>query len=357
MRDRNAFPYSTISREQRWDAAVSAVGLEAVDPQGAARFRFNAKTSIASAGSCFATRVAEALRKLGFNYYVAEPGPPGLSAEMRSAYGYAPLSARYGNIYTTLQLLQLLERANGTFVPKAVAWEAEGGVVDPFRPRIQARPFVDVAELQRDRARHLEAVRRMFAEIEVFVFTLGLTEVWCDRIDGAAFPVCPGRGFGSFDAERYVWRNLDVAENCECLERFLAGLARLNPAAKVLLSVSPVPNAATLEPMHVVRASAYCKAVLRVTAETIARKHPNVDYFASYESVALAPGPEFSLEPDGRTVTPAAVDRVMTMLLRHYFDDDFGRLMSALAAEPASETTDPLCDGMEVLANIEADFR
>ena len=35
------------------------------------------------------------------------------------------------------------------------------------------------------------AVREMFERLDVFVFTLGLTEAWRSRIDGAVYPLAP----------------------------------------------------------------------------------------------------------------------------------------------------------------------
>jgi hypothetical protein len=52
----------------------------------------------------------------GFNYFVAEQAQ-GLSPEQARANGYGVFSARYGNIYTVRQLLQLFERAHGHFAP------------------------------------------------------------------------------------------------------------------------------------------------------------------------------------------------------------------------------------------------
>ena len=40
-------------------------------------------------------------------------------------------------------------------------------------------------EVRLARADHLAAVRSMFEQLEVFLFTLGLTEAWCAAEDGA----------------------------------------------------------------------------------------------------------------------------------------------------------------------------
>ncbi|GAB5374095.1 MAG: hypothetical protein AcusKO_05570 [Acuticoccus sp.] len=150
----------------------------------APKFTISRQDRVATAGSCFAQHVMRALGTAGFNTLVAE-GPAG--AARRGAGAALPLwrvlhpLGQY--LYGARQLLQLFERANGTFTPRCEPWEGPEGLIDPFRPSIG--PFASVAELEADRATHLAAVRTMIAEMDVFVFTLGLTEAWLDA-DGAS---------------------------------------------------------------------------------------------------------------------------------------------------------------------------
>jgi len=328
------FPYDRIAPEQRWDRAVEQGGFDDYDPQGTVRFTFDRSTVFASAGSCFAHRIASSLLGSSLRYLQAEPGPAWLDGAQRAQYNYGPLPARFGNVYTSLQLLQLLRRACGSYVPQEHAWEAGDGYADAFRPHVQPGGFETVPLLLRDRAFHLAAVNRMFRELDVFIFTLGLTEVWRARADGAAFPRCPGRGLGRFDADRYELENLGVAENVRYLREFLAELRAINPGAKVVLSVSPVPMAATVDAPHVARASAYAKAVLRAAAEEVVCADAGTDYFAAYE---LVTSPYFGatlFEPDRRHVSAAGVERVMRMFYRHYLKD-----VPVAAAPPHDERT------------------
>lgn len=179
------FPYGRISPYQDWRRAVADVpDRRTIFPQGPAKFTLPREARVASAGSCFAARVGERLRAVGLNYLMVEE-----AAE--------PLSARYGDIYTALQLAQLLDHALGRFEPLERAWLTPAGTfIDGFRPRAQSGGFAAVDALEADRRAHLAAVRRMFEELDVFIFTLGLTEAWTDVRDGAAFPSCPGRGRG-----------------------------------------------------------------------------------------------------------------------------------------------------------------
>jgi GSCFA family len=302
-------PYDGVPPRQNWNLAVTGVAdRAAIDVQGPVKFRFPRSAALASAGSCFANRLSACIAGSGLRYPVYEPG-----AE--------PLAARHGNIYTTLQLRQLLDRALGTFTPAERAWATpQGRWLDPFRPLVDRDGFTTIPELERNRRAHLDAVRQMFERTDVFVFTLGLTEVWCDARDGAAFPLPPGRGRGLFDPQRYTIRNLDVHANAAELDAFLARLREVNPTAGVVLTVSPVPIALTMEPTHVVRASLYSKSVLKVAAEEAARRHPNVDYFASYDMVAMNLGARDAYEPDGRHVQPWVAELVARRLVERYFE-------------------------------------
>ncbi len=296
--DRFRFPYAGLPARQQWKRAVAGVARGAIDPGGGARFRLAPSTRIASAGSCFAERIAERLEASSYTY---------VRTERPSRY-----SARYGEVYTTLQLAQLAERAVGLFAPVEPAWHAGGRVFDPFRPRVEPDGYADEAAMLADRERHLASVRALFATADVFIVTLGLTETWVSRADGAAFPLCPGAGVGRFDAEAYAFRNVDVDENVAALERFRDILRSVNPDARLILTVSPVPLAATYEDRHIIQAVVYSKSVLRVAAETMRRRYDDVEYFAAYEIAATGFDGDDHYGDDRRDVTAATVDRIMT---------------------------------------------
>ena len=305
------FPYDGLAGRAVWKRAVTDVAPGEIDPQTAPPFTFDRDAKVASAGSCFAQRIAAALRAEGYNYFLAEPGP--------AERGYGDYSARFGNVYTTVQLLQLFERAFGRFVPADDVWELHaGGFVDALRPRVEPGGFATRAALIADRETHLAAVRRMFAEADVFVFTLGLTEAWRSTADGTAYPAPPGRSFGRFDPAAYAFENLGVAANVAALGTFVTALRALNPGVNIILTVSPVPLVATATADHVLAATTYSKSVLRVTAEEIVRSFERVAYFASYEIVTATFNQATYFEADRRTIAPAGIDHVMRSFFRNF---------------------------------------
>jgi len=303
-------PYLSLEPNQRWRDAVEAVQCDAINPNQPSSLRITPDTKIATAGSCFAQRISEALASHGFNYLVTEAGPPWLSAQQKVAYNYGTFSARYGNIYTSAQLLQLMERAMHQRDSDEPLWHSKLGLCDPFRPRIQPEGFDSEEELLADRKMHLAAVRKLFEELDVLVFTLGLTESWRIRHDGTVLPMCPGSGAGGeYDPSRYVFHNSTVADVVSEMTRFLDYLGDLNPRATVILTVSPVPLVATMEERHVLQSTIYSKSVLRVAAEEIVRQKNNAVYFASYETITASGNLYF--EQDGRSVKQEGVAHVM----------------------------------------------
>lgn len=266
---------------------------------------------IATAGSCFAQHIGRRLRQQGFAYIDAEPAPESLPEAEHLEHGFGMYSARYGNVYTTRQLLQLLDRALGKFVPKDIFWEKDGGYVDPFRTTIQPAPFASVDALVESRERHLEAVRKMFEQTQLFIFTLGLTETWESIEDGAVFPVAPGVSGGSFNPEKYRLLNLGFNAVMADMNAFIDKVRRLNPKMKFLLTVSPVPLMATASDNQVVVATTYSKSVLRAAAGRLADSRKYVDYFPSFEIINSHVMQSRFYEKDMRSVKEAGVDHVM----------------------------------------------
>lgn len=311
-------PYSGAPDYRRWRAGVAGVAQGALDPIVGFPWTVGPEDRIAAAGSCFAQHVARHLRDRGYAFMDVEPAHPMLSAETAGAYGYGVYSARYGNLYTSRQLLQLLRRAYGRFVPRDDMWIADGRYYDPFRPGIQPDGFASRQEYELDRRQHYAAVRRMFEQLDVFVFTLGLTECWIDVEDGAAYPVCPGTVAGEYDASRHALLEMEVEDVEADLREFTAELLALNPRARIILTVSPVPLAATALDRHVLVSSTASKATLRIAAERFARQ-PGVAYFPSYEIItAPSSGPGY-FASDLRSIREEGVDHVMRLFFQHVF--------------------------------------
>ncbi|GEP06925.1 GSCFA domain-containing protein [Methylobacterium oxalidis] len=310
-------PYTGLPAERFWRKAVTNVAPFAVNPHPKNTFAIAPSDRVATGGSCFAQRVAEALRNAGFNYYLTEAAPPGMSAEEAYERQFGTFSARYGNLYYTRQFVQLFDRAYGRFEPELKAWLREDGrYVDPFRPTVEPAGFASEAEVVAARDAHLAAVRQLFETLDVFVLTLGLTEGWRWRSDGAALPLAPGVAGGTFDPDLYTCVNAGAAEVLGDLQGFLERLWSVNPAARVIFTVSPVPMIATYMDRHVMESNSYSKSVLRVAAgEVCAGGDPRAVYFPAYDLVTSNVNANRYYNDDMRTINDAGVRHVMRLFL------------------------------------------
>lgn len=312
-------PYKSAPAHTKWRRSVAEPMMSDVDPVVNLDVKIRPETKVATAGSCFAQHIARYLKESGFNYYVAEPGHPVLPENVRAANNYGLFSARYGNIYTARQLLQLFQRSYGMFRPVEDCWRVNDDVfLDPFRPTAQPGGFISETEMRLDRKQHLACVRKMFETLDVFVFTLGLTECWVSRADGAVFPICPGVEGGEFNKSRHLFVNETVEDVVGEMSSFLMHLARVNPRAQVILTVSPVPLAATARrDQHVLSATTYSKSVLRVAAETLVSRFPHVHYFPSYEIITGSFSRGSYYAEDLRNVLEDGVSHVMRLFMKH----------------------------------------
>lgn len=273
-------------------------------------FLIDREDKVATAGSCFAQHIARTLSAQGFGYLVTETGP--------AEQGYGLYPARFGNIYTVRQLRQTFQRAYGLFAPSDDAWRVGDHWVDPFRPGVQTGGFTDREALAADREAHLAAVRAMFEKADVFIFTLGLTEAWVNRTDGAVVPLAPGVAGAETTDGDYGFHNFTVQETIDDLLAFIDEVRILAPSLRIILTVSPVPLIATFEDRHVLQATTYSKSVLRVAAETARTLREGVVYFPSYEIVTGAHNKARFFEDDLRNVAPEGVARVMSVFSRHF---------------------------------------
>jgi len=274
-------------------------------------------TRVVSAGSCFATEIAHALQKNAYNYLVKEPnkGLPG-SYEFLDAGELPNSSAAWGIIFNTPSFRQLVEKAFEIRALPKVLWtqpvHGKLRYLDPFRENIA---FESPEAFEANYPEHLRAAREALLEMDVFVITLGLNEVWYFKADGAVFSRSPWRTAPSLVGHR----TLTVEENVDDLVRMNEILRAHNPKVNIICTLSPIALHATFrgDEQHVVTANAHSKAVLRVAAEEFAKRYGNVHYFPSYEVVTTST--EKPWLPDQRHVSPRAVENAMA-LFHQMFD-------------------------------------
>jgi hypothetical protein len=311
-------PYAGRPPYAFWRRAFAPSALNDFDPVTDVPFKIGKLDKVATAGSCFAQHIARTLKADGYNYFVTERGPMTAGA-VNENYGVFP--ARFANVYTVRQMLQLFDRSMGLFDPREI-WTNGTGFVDPFRPRIQESGFRTKENLKADQHAHLSCVREMFRSCDVFVFTLGLTEGWVSKVDGSVYPLAPGVSGGIFREDRHAFENFSVRSMVNDLAAFISKFRALNPNVRIILTVSPVALRATYEKRHVLLSTTYSKAALRVVAEEIANNTSGVFYFPSYE-IIMGPQSQGRYLAEGfRDVTEKGVEAVMAVFRRHLLSDE-----------------------------------
>ena len=329
-------PYKRLPTEQFWKTAVAGQTPASVEGLYRKRFAISATDKIATAGSCFAQHIAVALKDRGFRVMTVEPTPAGLGKAER--FGYGIYSARYGNIYTARHLLQLVCDAIKREEPTASdVWERDGRFFDALRPTVEPLGLSSVEEVLAHRADHLKHVRRMLTRMDVFVFTFGLTEAWRDRQRGVVYPMAPESlsGIGRYDKAKFEFVNFKAAEVFSDFSKFRDLVKEINPGARFIISVSPVPLTATASGRHVLMATVHSKSVLRTAAGQLYDTYDDIDYFPSFELIA-SPFLGCSFDSNMRSVSQAGVAAAMDMF--------FSEHGSARAKEPVKSVDDVVCE-------------
>ena len=309
-------PYVGLPRTAFWKTGVAQENPYSIEGIYRKKFKIHPKSKIATAGSCFAQHISRHLKKNGYKVLDVEPPPPSLPKDLRQKFGFSMYSARYGNIYTVRQLLQLAQEVAGEWTPKNYIWEKDGKFFDALRPAVEPEGLDSVEEVQKHRQIHISRVGQLFKDLDVFIFTLGLTEMWVDKRSGTVYPTAPGVLAGEFDEENFEFQNPNFRLINRDMREFIKLLRRIrgDKEFKMILTVSPVPLTATASGNHVLSSTVYSKSILRAVAGFWAEK-PFVDYFPSYEIVTNPRMHSTGFSDNLRSVRNEAVETVM----KHFF--------------------------------------
>lgn len=160
--------------------------------------------------------------------------------------------------------------------------------------------------------------KAVFEQTDLFVITLGLSEIWYDSVTAEVFwRAVPIK---AYDANRHKFRVATAAENSTNLLRIFDLIERFRPTAKVLITISPIPLAATFRPVAALTANSVSKSNLRAAVdEAFAQRTDKVGeklfYYPSYEIVYEFP---FRFEEDSRHVYSYILDANMKIFEAFY---------------------------------------
>lgn len=242
---------------------------------------------ITAFGSCFAAEVSRFLIGRGYRVF---GGDLGLNAHIvRSGEG----------IVNTAAVRQQFEWAWEGRGPESAVWHDKTGATQSSAGDVMTE------------------TRSIFDRTDIFIITLGLSEVWYDRATGDVFwRAVPKQ---AFDPERHGFRVMGAVENLTNLRKITELIRENRPEAEIVLTLSPVPLAATFRPVSCITANSVSKASLRVAIDELMREHesdPRLHYFPSYEIVTTFIDDAFG--DDLRHPRPEAISFVMDTFARHY---------------------------------------
>lgn len=185
-----------------------------------------------------------------------------------------------------------------------------------------------------DKNRHLiaateegkRAVRETLEQTDVLIITLGLSEIWYDRVSGE--PLWRALTEDAFDPQRHVFRVESVARTIEWLEAIERIRTARLPGMKIIYTVSPIPLKTTFRPASAMTANAVSKAILRAALDEFLRGHADklhrdLFYYPAYELVT-----QYFIDPfreDNRHLSPMVVGSVIGFFVRHFCDPEMSR--------------------------------
>lgn len=243
------------------------------------------RTSLTAFGSCFAAYLTRSLAAQGYNVNAAELG---LDAHI----------IRFGEGIV-----------NSFAIREQFEWALEGKSFE------EGYWFGEHKEIVLPTEGVRQATRRILLGSEVIVLTLGLSEIWYDKVSGRAFwRAIPD---DIYDESRHGFRLSSVEENLDNLVAVQNLIRKHIPDCKVIVTLSPIPLMATFRPISCLSANSVSKAVLRVAVDELMRRGDEATYyFPSYEIVK-----EFFTDPygdDNRHVRPEIVQCILNTFAKHY---------------------------------------
>jgi hypothetical protein len=260
------------------------------------------QTKIVTIGSCFAEELNKWL----------------------NANGYTVAPQVWGQVYTPQNIAQIVRYAfePETWQPEEPFWVMSGKYHDPYLKGLKTGLPAYLGDSEGDArqalAAHYEQSAQVLGEAELVVWTLGLTELWRNSRDHAAYFRVPYPDV--YNPARHEFYALTYEDVRQHLDDAITRLGRHNPRAKILLSVSPVPlHVSFRDHLGPYVATQYSKSVLHAAALATVERHTGVYYMPSYEITRI--NPLVNYKRDGRHINPECVDSIMTAFKTLYVRD------------------------------------
>jgi hypothetical protein len=292
----------------RWSDKIDRLSSDVAEVECAPKFTINPGEKFFCIGSCFARNIEEHLIYCGVEV---------LSRRIICPKSEWPNRVNgFVNKFTTQSMRNELDWVTDPpSIGAQMFEEQEQGWAD-----LQLCPGVGLVPLDRAIARRAYLTEDYFSRVRdasIIVVTLGLNEVWFDRASDRHLNAPPSFYATRRDLGRYELHITDVMENVAELNHILRLVSQINPDARIIVTVSPVPMSETFSGRDVLIANMYSKSTLRAAADIFSHAYDNVDYFPSYDMIAMSPR-NAAYAADCLHVSDAIVGRMMQSFMRRY---------------------------------------
>jgi hypothetical protein len=264
---------------------------------------FISKENIITAfGSCFAASLTQYLQNKGYT----------IGKNIFTKSKKAKCSIHQQLREEDAHIISYSSTMNNTFtVRQQFEWAFEGKSFDDKLWYNEDGEFVGYsADIQ-------ENTRKIFEATDVFIITLGLSEIWYNKITNDVF--WRSMPADKFDEKIHGFRVSTVQENIDNLETVYQILKKHKPNAELIITLSPIPLVATMRPVSCITANNVSKAILRSAADEVYQAHSKDEkfhYWPSYEIVQWFGNEGF--KDDNRHITGPVKKLIMEKFEQYY---------------------------------------
>ncbi|MBB74362.1 MAG: hypothetical protein CMJ75_07600 [Planctomycetaceae bacterium] len=278
------------------------------------------KKKIFTIGSCFAQELRLVMIKKGYSVY---PDYSSVSFDKNTQiFDKIPDVRDFIAHYDTFSILQEFEASFGIWKGRESGfWKVADRYAnellqqnlvfqDPYRKMCYATSKNLLAKMSDNIT---QRIREGIEQADLYIITLGLTEVWKHRSTSKYLcrPPDTGYGGGAGCADLHL---STFAENYVNLTQVIELIRTHYPHKKIVISVSPVSLDRTWRrDVDVYTANLESKSILRSVAGQVCREYSGVFYFPSYEMATVLGLDMF--EEDGRHVKPEFAELIVTNFL------------------------------------------
>jgi len=304
-----------MGNRYHWFDKTNMTAVEWVQKHLISNLQIDKQTKIASIGSCFAREIRNWLIKNKFNYIVTEnnkmPWESNKIFKGDKVLSYEHGSAAWERVYNTFTIKQIIDYTfnDDQLTNRLIGVNINGEyyISDVLRTRII---YKNMNIAHQDIKDHIRCSRNVLSNVNLLIITLGLTEIWEDKISKLIVASNPEKYYKL--PSNFTFRVSDYQENLSNLNHVYNLLKKHNPTLKILVTVSPVHLLKTYrDDVDVITASCESKSILRAVAGEFSHNE-DVYYFPSYEiATVVSTLDRIDAYPDSHHVSQELIDIIM----------------------------------------------